>query len=85
VDGGLAFPQRRFCIRTGLALALGLWWIQRRTFRLPIRSCPDFALLWTLADYANGADAVVPVQEAINAIETATLFVGRIAELLAKT
>jgi hypothetical protein len=29
-------------------------------------------------------DAVVPVQEAISGIETATLFVERIAELLAE-
>jgi uncharacterized protein (UPF0332 family) len=39
----------------------------------------------SLADYAIGEDAVVPVQEAINAIETATLFVERIAELLAES
>ena len=39
----------------------------------------------SLADYAIGVGAVVPVQEAINAIETATLFVERIAELLAET
>ena len=38
----------------------------------------------SVADYAIGVDAVVPVQEAIGAIETATLFVERITELLAE-
>jgi len=38
----------------------------------------------SLADYAIGVDAVVPVQEAISGIETATLFVERVAELLAE-
>ncbi len=36
----------------------------------------------SLADYAIGPDAMVPVQEAINAVETATLFVECIEGLL---
>jgi hypothetical protein len=36
----------------------------------------------SVADYAIGPDAVVPVQEAIAAIDTATRFVGCIGSLL---
>jgi hypothetical protein len=36
----------------------------------------------SVADYAIGPDAVVPVQEAIAAIDTATRFVGCIDSLL---
>lgn len=38
----------------------------------------------SIADYAVGPDAVVPVHEAVNAIETANLLVDCIAELLAE-
>ncbi|HJU20193.1 MAG TPA: HEPN domain-containing protein [Stellaceae bacterium] len=46
------------------------------------RFLPDGYSLKSIADYEVGPDAVVPVEEAARAIEIATRFVDRIAELI---